>query len=45
MDMDYDRMRYEILIMELVKYNTAIGMNVMNVDDIEDFQICSGINM
>ena len=24
--------------MERVEYNTAIGRNVMNVDDIEDFE-------
>ena len=27
--------------MERVEYNTSVGKNVMNVDDIEDFDICS----
>ena len=27
--------------MERVEYNTSVGNNVMNVDDIEDFEICS----
>ena len=31
--------------MEHIEYSTAVIRNVMNVDDIEDFQICSGINM
>ena len=38
-DINYDQMKGEIARMEQVEYNTAIGINVMDVDDIEDFVI------
>ena len=38
-DINYDQMKGEIERMEQVEYNTAIGINVMDVDDIEDFVI------
>ena len=31
--------------MERVEYNTSVGENVLNVDDIEDFADFSGYNM
>ena len=36
-DIDYDLRKDEIARMESIEYNTAIGRNFMNVDDIEDF--------
>ena len=36
-DIKYDQIKDKIIRMECVEYNTAIGRNVMNVDDIEDF--------
>ena len=38
MDIGYDQIKDEIANMECVDYNTAIRINIMNVDDIEDFQ-------
>ena len=29
--------KYEISSMERVEYNTSIGINMMHVDDIEEF--------
>ena len=36
-DIEYDQIKDEISRMKLVDYNTATGINVMNVDNIEDF--------
>ena len=36
-DIDYDLINYEIASMERVEYNIYVGINVMNIDDIEDF--------
>ena len=36
-DIEYDRMKDEISRIKHVEYNTTIGINVINVDDIEDF--------
>ena len=38
---EYNLIKDEIASMERVEYNTSVGKNVMNVDDIEDFEICS----
>ena len=37
MEIEYDRIKEEIARMERVEYNTAIGRNFVNDDDIEDF--------
>ena len=37
-DIDYDLIKDEILRMECVYYNNASGINIINVNDIEDFQ-------
>ena len=37
-DIDYDLIKDEILRMECVDYNNASGINIINVNDIEDFQ-------
>ena len=37
-DLEYDISRDKIASMECFEYNTAIGRNVMNVDDIEEFK-------
>ena len=37
-DIEYDQTKDEIKRIKLVNYNTAVGRNVMNVDDIEDFE-------
>ena len=37
MDIDYDRIKYEIERMKRVQYNNAIGRNVMNDNDLEEF--------
>ena len=37
MDIEYDQIKVEVERMERVDYNTDIGRNVMNIDDIEDF--------
>ena len=36
-DIQYNQIKYQIAKMVRVKYNTVIGRNVMNEDDIEDF--------
>ena len=33
-DIEYDRIKYEITSMERVEYNNAAGRNFMNVDDV-----------
>ena len=37
MDIDYDRIKYEIERMKRVQYNNAIRRNVMNDNDLEEF--------
>ena len=37
-DIEYDRIKDEIARMGHVDYKTDIGRNVINVDDIEDFE-------
>ena len=37
-DIEYDIIKDKIASMECVEYNTFFGRNVMNVDDIEDFE-------
>ena len=37
-DIEYDIINDKIASIGHVEYNTAIGRNVMNVDDIEDFE-------
>ena len=37
-EIEYDIIKYEIESMERVEYNNSVGRNVMNVDDIEDFE-------
>ena len=37
-DIEYNLIKYEIESMERVDYNNSVGRNVMNVDDIEDFE-------
>ena len=36
-DNEYDKIKDGIVRMEYVECNTAIGRNIVNVDDIEDF--------
>ena len=36
-EIEYDLIKDKIARMECVEYNTAAGINVMDVDDIEDF--------
>ena len=38
MEIEYDEIKEEIERMELFEYSTTIGINVMNFDDIEDFE-------
>ena len=37
MDIEYARIKDEIEDMERIQYNTAIGINIINEYDIEDF--------
>ena len=45
MDIEYDQVKDEISSMNRVEYNTDIGINAINIDDIEDSEMCSGISM
>ena len=36
-DIEYDLIKDKIPNMERVEYNTDVGINVINVDDIEDY--------
>ena len=38
-DIQYDIIKYEIESMEWVDYNNSVGRHVINIDDIEDFEI------